>query len=104
MHFVDKQRKKEYPMKKKKGRPVKDTSTVRSNLAVLVEAKAKRDGRETIPISEIVAETRLATNTVRRYLYGGEGGFDGHSVAVLCKYLECKIEDLLEIVESGGES
>lgn len=91
-------------MTKKKGRPVKDTSTVRSNLAVLVAAKAKRDGLEAITIAEIVAETRLATNTVRRYLRGGEGGFDGHSVAVLCRYLECKLEDLLEIVDAGKPS
>lgn len=90
-------------MKKQKGRGMKDTSTVRSNLAPLIVAKAKREGRQNIPISEIVAETRLATNTVKRYLRGGEGGFDGHSVAILCQYLECNIEDLLEIVD-GGQS
>lgn len=89
-------------MTKRKGRNMKNSVTVRSNLESLITAKAQREGGR-ITISDIVAETRLSTNTVKRYLRGGEGGFDGHAVAVLCQYLGCEIGDLLEIV-NGGKS
>lgn len=79
---------------------MEDTLTVRSNLAPLIAAKAEREG-EKITIARIAGDTRLSVNTVKRYLRGGEGVFDGHAVAVLCNYLGCKIEDLLQIVNTG---
>lgn len=90
-------------MTKRKGRRMKDTATVRSNLPALIAAKVKERGGEEITIAEIVAETRLATNTVRALMRGSGSRFDGHTVAVMCKYLGCRIEDLLKIVD-GGES
>lgn len=94
-------------MTKKKGRAMKDTATLRSNLPALIAAKEKERGEE-ITIAEIVAETRLATNTVRLLLRGSARRFDGHTIAVMCRYLDCKVEDLLVISEPGrlnvGES
>lgn len=86
---------------------MRNTVTVRSNFASLVAAKEKERG-EQITISEIAAETRLAVNTIKLYLRGGQVRFEAHAVAVLCQYLGCKLEDLLEIVDPGksgvGES
>ncbi len=87
-------------MTKQKGRHMKSTATVRSNFATLIEAKAKERG-EDYTISEIAADTRLAVNTVKSYLRGGQLRFEGPVVAVLCQYLGCRIEDLLEIVDEG---
>ncbi len=89
-------------MTKWKGRRMKDTSTLQSNLAALVATKSKERGEE-ITMAEITAETRLAPGTIRLLMRGSATRFDGHTIAVLCKYLDCRIEDLLKIVD-GGES
>lgn len=87
-------------MAKRKGRSMKNVGTVRSNLAALVELKAKQLGVERIPNSEIAAETRLALNTVKLYLHGNQDRFEAHAIAALCKYLNCGIEDLLKLVDT----
>jgi DNA-binding Xre family transcriptional regulator len=85
-------------MGKKKGQVMHGSVTLQSNLADLIAAKAKRQGEE-ITISQISRDTKLAMNTVKRYLRGGDGVFDGRAVAILCRYLECEVGDLLKVVE-----
>ncbi len=81
---------------------MRHTATVRSNLPTLIAAKAKLEGRsDPITQTEIVLETRLSPGTVGSWMRGEQTRFDGHVIAALCKYLDCKIEDLLEIVDPG---
>lgn len=87
-------------MGKRKGQTMQNTATIRSNLAELVALKFKEQGEE-INISQISRDTKLAMNTVKRYLRGGDGVFDGRAVAILCKYLGCEVGDLLKIVDVG---
>jgi len=77
---------------------MENTVTVRSNLATLITLKGERDG-EKITISQLARDTGLAMNTVKKWLRGNHDYFEGHAVAILCKYLECEIGDLLKIVE-----
>jgi len=76
------------------------TVTIRSNLADLVAQKGKREGKK-IPIAHVARDTGIALNTIKRYLRGGEGSFNGPNVAILCRYLGCEIGDLLKIVDVG---
>lgn len=76
------------------------TATVRSNLATLVILKGEREG-EKVTIAEIARETGIALNTVKKYLRAEHTHFDGRVVAALCKYLGCRLEDLLEIADVG---
>lgn len=78
---------------------MKNAPTVRSNLASLVALKAIQEG-EHITIAQLVRDTGIALNTIKRYLRNGEGAFNGHHVATLCKYLGCEIGDLLKIVDA----
>jgi len=79
---------------------MENTVTLQSNLAKLIALKAEQDG-EQITISQLSRDTKLAMNTVKRYLRGGDGVFDGRAVAILCKYLRCEVGDLLKIVDVG---
>jgi DNA-binding Xre family transcriptional regulator len=90
-------------MTKQKGRKMKDTSTLQSNLAALIANKSKERGEE-ITMAEVAAETRLAPGTIRLLMRGSATRFDGHTIAVLCKYLGCRVEDLLKIVDGGKSS
>lgn len=74
--------------------------TVRCNLANLVARKGEHDG-EKITIAQLSRDTGLALNTTKKYLRGGHDYFDGRTIAVLCRYLDCKIDELLEIVAVG---
>ena len=76
------------------------TVTIRSNLADLIAKKSARDG-ELITIDQLVRETGIARNTIKRYMRSGEGSFNGQNVAVLCRYLGCEIGDLLKVVDLG---
>lgn len=87
-------------MKKRKGRTMQETATVRVNLAKLIALKFEARGEE-VNISQVARDTKLAMNTVRSLMRGGGPRFDGHTIAVMCRYLDCRIEDLLEIVDVG---
>ena len=75
------------------------TATIRINLAPLVALKSKRDGGEPITIDQLVRETGIARNTIKRYMRSGKGGFNGENIGTLCRYLGCEIEDLLKVVD-----
>lgn len=80
------------------------TGTVRSNLAELIATKAKDRGGEEFTLTEISHDTRLSVHTIRLYMRGELDRFEARTIAILCNYLGCGIEDLLKIVDEADST
>jgi len=65
----------------------------------LLAAKARREGRGRITISQVCEETKLARATVDGYVHNTITRYDAHVIQMLCDYLDCKPGDLLVIEE-----
>lgn len=79
------------------------TPSVRCNLADLVARKGEREGVH-ITISQLSRDTDIAMNTVKRYLRNDVQQYDERVIAAFCKYLNCAVGDLIEIVEESSGS
>lgn len=63
----------------------------------LLAAKARREGRGRITISQVCEETKLARATVDGYVHNTITRYDAHVLQNLCDYLGCQPGDLLVI-------
>jgi DNA-binding Xre family transcriptional regulator len=103
-HDLDRNIKKGYCVNKRRRKEMIDTPTVRCNLAALVARKGEREG-EKITIAQLSRDTGVALNTVKKYLRNELQQYDERVIGAFCKYLNCTIGDLLELVEPGvGQS
>jgi DNA-binding Xre family transcriptional regulator len=76
-------------------------TVVKHNLLRLVSQKEQDLGRR-LTLSEIAAESNVSIRLVSRWLDPDEQvtRFDAHAIVGFCKYFECSIADLLELVEA----
>jgi len=65
----------------------------------LLAAKARREGRGRITISQVCEETNLARATVDGYVHNTITRYDAHVIQNLCDYLGCQPGDLLVMEE-----
>ncbi len=65
----------------------------------LLAAKARREGRGKIPISQVCIDTGLHRATVDGYVHNTITRYDAHVIQILCDYLNCKPGDLLVMEE-----
>ena len=61
----------------------------------LLAAKARREGRGKISISQVIEETGLSRGTVDGYVHNTITRYDAHVILALCDYLGCQPGDLL---------
>jgi DNA-binding Xre family transcriptional regulator len=72
--------------------------TVKSNFAVLLAERQKRDGKRT-SLRSIARATGLNEYTVRGFANDTLSEYSRKSIAALCRYLDCTPGDLLVLEE-----
>jgi DNA-binding Xre family transcriptional regulator len=72
--------------------------TVKSNLAILLAERQKRDGKRT-SIRSIAIKTGLPESTVRGFANDTLSEFPRRAITELCRYLDCTPGDLLILTE-----
>jgi len=78
---------------------------LRNRFSVLLAEKAYREGKASIPRSDVVKKTGLAKTTVDRIAHNAVSMYDNKVVIAICNYLGCTPGDLLvieEVEESNG--
>lgn len=75
--------------------------TVRSQLRVLLAAKAQRDGR-TISLREVQRETNVPISTVMGMANNTIKRVPLDELNALCEYLGCEVGDLLKREEAAA--
>ncbi|WP_194436047.1 helix-turn-helix domain-containing protein [Vibrio fluminensis] len=58
-------------------------------------------GAKRLKIADVVRDAGINRNTVTRLYHETNNRIEYDTLEKLCKYLDCKIEDLLEIVEDA---
>jgi DNA-binding Xre family transcriptional regulator len=73
--------------------------TVRIRLRQLMAEKSARDERWDDPITqeELAKAIGVANGTMSSWVRGTVERLDKETIAKLCKYFECRIEDLLQL-------
>jgi DNA-binding Xre family transcriptional regulator len=66
----------------------------------LLIAKAQKDGRRMIPLSEIEREVKITWRTLQAWDSNAINRFDGVTIEALCQYFSCTVGELLEHVSN----
>lgn len=74
--------------------------TVRNRLPILLAEKKFNENKK-ISLREVASESGVSLSVITSYMNGSVTRFDGDTIAKLCTYLNCGIEDLLVIVEDA---
>jgi len=81
---------------------------VKIHAARLLALKAAKQGRRSIPVTEVVealnqtesakeSDTRISRGAVDSWLSGNLTRFDDHLIEAWCEYLPCTVGQLLEV-------
>jgi putative transcriptional regulator len=73
---------------------------VRVQISELLEAKARREGRERITQEELSAAIGIPQGTISRWAGNKVDRLDRHIMAALCDYFECDLNELLVLDRS----
>jgi DNA-binding Xre family transcriptional regulator len=60
---------------------------------------AKRESRPDLKVTDVAYETKLAYNTIQKWLKDQVDRYDKETLATLCEYFECKPGDILDYIE-----
>jgi DNA-binding Xre family transcriptional regulator len=72
---------------------------MRNNFALLLKAKAQREKRKRVPMTEVADATGLSRQTLARFAREQLREYPEDMLVQLCAYFECGIGDLLSIEE-----
>lgn len=70
----------------------------------LLIAKAQKDGRRMIPLSEVEREVKITWRTLQAWDCNTINRFDGVTIEALCQYFSCTVGELLEHVAHPSPS
>lgn len=68
---------------------------VKNRFRELLSAKALKEKRRTVPISEVERATNITWKTLQKWDLNRVNSFGGDTIASLCDYFDCEIGDLL---------
>jgi putative transcriptional regulator len=72
---------------------------MQNNFAVLLKAKAQREKRQRVPITEVATATGLSRQTLSRFARGELSEYPETLLVKLCEYFECNVGDLLTVID-----
>ena len=74
---------------------------VKNKFRDLLKAKADKDDRRNIPLTEVERETEITWRTLQAWDKDKLKRFDGDTIAALCDYFDVDIGDLLYLAPNG---
>ena len=78
-------------------RKIEPMGKIVNRLNILMEAKRKT--RPDLKITDVAYETKLAYNTIQKWLKDQVDRYDAETLATLCEYFECKPGDILDYID-----